>query len=267
MISTRIVCRPFVGREEELEHLVLRRRQAGDAHGGLVLIGGEPGIGKSRLVGEFKERLTRSTSVVASSACREFAQKPLSPLLEILGQAAGAGAADFACSSKAEWLEAVAETFERVAAKRTTVAIVEDLHWADPDLIQTLLVLTRRAANKRLLFVATYRDNELSPVHPLFKWFGQLVREPSVSVVTLSRFSDRELERLMSLAMRGTVTLARPVLHAVRDRSDGNPLFAEELLRNAVDAKRCGVSDEARSLPLSLHALVAERLQECSAEE
>src|SRR5581483_77725 len=127
--------------------------------------------------------------------------------------------------------------------------------------------LTRRAANKRLLFVATYRNNELSPVHPLFKWFGQLVREPSVSVVTLSRFSDRDLERLMSLAMRGTVTLARPVLHAVRDRSDGNPLFAEELLRNAVDAKRCGVSDEARSLPLSLHALVAERLQECSAEE
>ncbi len=267
MISTRIVCRPFVGREEEIEHLVLRRRQAGDAHGGLVLVGGEPGIGKSRLVQEFKERLTRLTSVVASSACREFAQKPLGPLLELLGQCAGAGASDFACSSKAEWLETVAETFERISAKRTTVAILEDVHWADVDLIQTLLVLTRRAANKRLLLVATYRDNELSPAHPLFKWFGQLVREPAVSVVTLSRFSDRELERLMTHAMRGTVTLAPPVLHAVRDRSDGNPLFAEELLRSAVDSKRSGVSDGSRSLPISLHALVAERLRECTGAE
>ncbi|MGB8518929.1 MAG: AAA family ATPase, partial [Candidatus Tumulicola sp.] len=231
MISTRIVCRQFVGREEEIEHLVSRRRQAGDAHGGLVLVGGEPGIGKSRLVQEFKERLTRLTSIVASSACREFAQKPLRPLLEILGQTAGSGASDFACSSKAERLEMIAETFERVSAKRTTVAILEDVHWADVDLMQTLLVLTRRAANKRLLFVATYRDNELSPAHPLFKWFGQLVREPAVSVVTLSRFSDRELERLMTHAIRGTIALAAPVLHAVRDRSDGNPLFAEELLR------------------------------------
>ncbi len=267
MISTRIVCKAFVGRTDELEHLSLRRRQAGDGHGGLALIGGEPGIGKSRLIGEFKERLNRHTSIVAASACREFAQKPLGPLLEILEQAAHVHGGDLVASSKSERLDAIAGAFERVAAKRTTVAVLEDLHWADIDLIQTLLVLVRRASNKRLLFVGTYRDNELSAEHPLFKWFGQLFREPAISVVSLQRLENRELNRLMASAVEGTVKLSPPVLHAVRDRSDGNPLFAEELLRSAVDSQRTGMPASPKALPLSLHALVAERLQRCSEYE
>ena len=267
MISTRIVCGAFVGRGEELEHLLHRRRQAGDGHGGLALIAGEPGIGKSRLVRELRERLNRHTSIVAASACREFAQQPLGPMLEVLEQIAHPRSAELAGSSKSERLDRIAATFERVAAKRTTVAIIEDLHWADLDLMQTLLLLVRRAERQRLLFIATYRENEVVPSHALFKWFGQLVREPAVSVVGLSRFADRELDRLMALATEGVAKLPAPVLHAVRARSDGNPLFAEELLRTAVDAQRAGLPSDAAALPLSLHALVAERLQECSDEE
>ncbi|HLY03854.1 MAG TPA: AAA family ATPase [Candidatus Cybelea sp.] len=266
MISTRVICGPFVGRAAELEHLALRRRSAGDAHGGLVLVGGEPGIGKSRLVRQFLERLNRRTSLVASSACREFAQKPLGPLVEVLAQI-GSGSATSAHATKAEMLDATAGAFENAAAKRTTVVILEDLHWADVDLVQTLLMLVRRAATKRLLFVGTFRDNELSPAHPLFKWFGQLFREPAVSVVTLPRFEAPDLDRLMLLAIEERATLSIPVLHAVRDRSDGNPLFAEELLRNAVDAQRAGRADAVRALPLSLHALVADRLQVLSNDE
>ncbi len=266
MVSTRIVCRPFVGRADEIEHLLFRRRQAGDGHGGLVLVGGEPGIGKSRLIREFMERLNRRTAILSSSACREFAQKPLGPMLELLEQIARVGAGDLTFSSKSELLESIALTFGRAAAKRTTVAVLEDLHWADIDLIQTLLLLVRSAANQRLLFVATYRDNELSPAHPLFKWFGRLVREPTVSVVTLPRFTDRELDRLMMHAVEGTARLAPPILHAVRDRSDGNPLFAEELLRSAIYSNRRS-SGASRALPLSLHALIAERLQECADDE
>ena len=246
MISTRIVCRPFIGRAGELEHLLLRRRQAGDGHGGLVLIGGEPGIGKSRVVRELKERLNRHTATFASSACREFAQKPLGPILEILEQIAKVRSAELAGSTKNERYDLIAETFARVAAKRTTVAVLEDLHWADIDLVQILLLLVRRAANARLLFVATYRDNELTPEHPLFRWFGRLVREPEVSVVTLSRFTDRELDRLMARALDGTTTLRPAIMHAVRERADGNPLFAEELLRNAVDSQRGGLSVRRR---------------------
>jgi DNA-binding CsgD family transcriptional regulator len=266
MISTRVVCGPFVGRAAELEHLSLRRRSAGDAHGGLVLVGGEPGIGKSRLVRQFLERLNRRTSLVASSACREFAQKPLGPLVDVLAQI-GSGSEMAAFATKAELLDAMAGAFERAAAKRTSVVILEDLHWADVDLVQTLLILVRRAATKRLLFVGTYRDNELSPAHPLFKWFGQLFREPAVSVVTLPPFDAPELDRLMSFAIEERVTLSIPVLHAVRERSDGNPLFAEELLRNAVDAQRAGRTDSVRALPLSLHALVADRFQLLSNDE
>src|ERR1700722_11685654 len=126
MISTRILCRPFVGRAEELAHLKLRRRQAGDGHGGLVLIGGEPGIGKSRLVGEFRQWLNRRTSFVASSACREFAERPLRPILEILEKTAQVRANDLVLSNKSDWLDTIADAFERVASKRTTVVVIED---------------------------------------------------------------------------------------------------------------------------------------------
>jgi DNA-binding CsgD family transcriptional regulator len=266
MISTRILCKPFVGRTAELEHLNARRRAAGDGRGGLVLIGGEAGIGKSRLVREFKDQLNRHTSAVASSPCREFAQKPLGPILDVLAQLGGPAASAIAVSSKNDRLDAIAGGFEAVAAKRTAVAIIEDLHWADLDLVQTLIILAQRAASARLLFVATYRDDEIVPDHPLFKWFGQLVREPAVSVVTLRPFQDDEIDRLMSFAIGDIIRLSVPVLHEVRERSDGNPLFAEELLRTAVDSHRAG-EVRPRALPLSLHAIIAERLKGCSEEE
>src|SRR5579863_3652517 len=140
MISTRILCQAFVGRAAELEHLNARRRGAGDGHGGLVLIGGEAGIGKSRLVREFTDQLNRRMSAVASSPCREFAQKPLGPILDVLAQLGGPAANAIAGASKNERLDAFAGGFERIAAKRTAVAIVEDLHWADLDLVQTLII-------------------------------------------------------------------------------------------------------------------------------
>jgi DNA-binding CsgD family transcriptional regulator len=232
-----------------------------------VLVGGEPGIGKSRLIREFKDQLNRRMSTVATSACREFAQKPLGPMLDALASLARLDTADIGGSSKSERLDAIASAFERIAAKRTAVVIIEDLHWADIDLIQTLLVLAQAAATKRLLFVATYRDNEIVPAHPLFKWFGQLVREPAVSVVTLRPLQDDEIDRLMSFAIGDVIRLSVPVLHAVRERSDGNPLFAEELLRTAVDSQRAGDTARARKLPLSLHALIQERLRDCSEDE
>ncbi len=256
-----------MGRADELEHLAARRRAAGESHGGLVLIGGEPGIGKSRLLREFIGRLNRRTSALAWGACRAFAQKPLGPLLDSLAQIAELDAADLTASSKEDRLDAIARRLELVASKRLTVVAIEDLHWASVDLVQTLLVLAQRAASKRLLLVATYRDNELVPAHPLFRWFGELVREPAVSVLTLPRFEDDETDRLISGALGESARLSVPILRAVRERSDGNPLFAEELLRSAVDSHRSRSAIAPTALPLSLHALILERLRDCSEEE
>jgi DNA-binding CsgD family transcriptional regulator len=267
LISTRILCRPFVGRGDEVEHLAARRRAAGESHGGLVLIGGEPGIGKSRLLREFVGRLNRRSSALAVSACRAFAQQPLAPLLDSLGQIVEIDRSELIASSKEERLEAMIRRLEQVASKRVTVVAIEDLHWASVDLVQTLLVLAQHAASKRLLFVATYRDNEIVPAHPLFRWFGELVREPAVSVVTLPRLDDEETDRLISGALPERARLPAPVLRAVRERSDGNPLFAEELLRSAVDSQRSRTTAAPGALPLSLHALIRERLRDCSSEE
>lgn len=267
MISRSILCRPFLGRSDELNHLLARRREAAGGRGGLVLVAGEPGIGKSRLVREFRERLNRRTAAIAFSGCRSFAQKPLGPLFDVLEIIAPAKIDSRPSSSKEERVDALAAQFEMASAKRLCVVALEDLHWASIDLMQMLLVLARRAASKRLLFVGTYRDNELVPAHPLFRWFGELFREPAVSVVTLDRFDPDETDRLIRLALGDGAKLSSTVARAVRERSDGNPLFAEELLRSAVDMQRSRASPSPYALPISLHAIIRDRLRACTDNE
>ena len=224
-------------------------------------------MGNLACCGSSSDGSTAAPPRLPSSACRAFAQQPLAPLLDSLGQIVEIDRSELTASSKEERLEAMIRRLEQVASKRVTVVAIEDLHWASVDLVQTLLVLAQHAASKRLLFVATYRDNEIVPAHPLFRWFGELVREPAVSVVTLPRLDDEETDRLISGALPERARLPAPVLRAVRERSDGNPLFAEELLRSAVDSQRSRTTAAPGALPLSLHALIRERLRDCSSEE
>ena len=258
MVSRPVLCRKFVGRSKELDHLRLRRRSAGDAHGGLVLVGGEAGLGKSRLVSEFLDGHVKSTTRLARAECLEFAQAPLGPIDALLATLDPAPAEHYA--TPAERLAAMLAAFERVAARRTTIAVIEDLHWADHELLHALRVLTSRASSQRLLLVATYRDDEIVPSHPNFVAFGRLLREPSTSVIALERLDGPELDDLLRSALGERAQLSTLEMEEVARRSDGNPLFAEELLRHTVDR---GIA----SVPLTLHAIVRERLGHCSPSE
>jgi DNA-binding NarL/FixJ family response regulator len=261
MISRRVVCKKFVGRLPELDHLSARRRAAADMKGGLILVGGEAGIGKSRTIAEFVKS-TRAR--VAIAECREFGQSPFGPLDELLSELDDAGTWPRLFGSPDERMAEMLATFARLAARRATVVVIEDLHWADPELLSTLRILAARAATQRLLIVASYRDDEIGPHHRNFVALGRVVREPATSVVKLERMNPPQLADLVRSALEGGASLPPLVVEDVVRRSDGNPLFAEELSRHALD--RAEPSDR-ESVPLTLHAIVSERLLACSERE
>lgn len=266
MVSERIVCRRFVGRAAEIEHLLARRRSAVDEHGGLVLIGGEAGIGKSRLVHEYRRRLENSAIVFAATACREFAQRPLAPLAAVFKQLEGGAQDPFArpSASKDQLLDAVVEAFERLTERRTIFIVIEDLHWAGLELVQILSVLAEEAAHRRLLFIGTYRTDEVGPHSPIFNPFANLIHKPAVSLLQLRPFSGLELSELIDGCMDPTIALPAAALGDVRSRCGGNPLFAEELLRNVVDQHRTGTDWTDPSVPISLQGVIRQRLARCT---
>ncbi|MBD5605933.1 MAG: AAA family ATPase, partial [Candidatus Eremiobacteraeota bacterium] len=264
MISRRVVCRTFVGRRPELDHLVTRRRLAADMKGGVILVGGEAGIGKSRLIAEFV-RVTRARCAIAE--CREFAQNPLDPLDDVLAELDDDDVWPRPFESPGARLAATIAAFARLAARRATVVIIEDLQWAHPDLIAALRTLATRAATQRLVCVASYRDDEIGPHHPNFVAFGRLLREPSTSVVKLERMDASSLADLVRSALDFGETLPPLVVDDVVRRSDGNPLFAEELSRHELDRAASSVPALRDSVPLTLHAIVSERLADCGERE
>ncbi len=269
MVSKRVLARSFVGRVPELDHLLSRRRDAAEGRGGLVLIAGDAGVGKSRLVEEYRRRCSAGPSdAFATAGCRPFAQRALDPIdraLEQLGGEPLSGARTW--SSQAELFEAIAAAFERVAGRRTRSVVFEDLHWAQPELLNLLTVLAQRAARERLLLIGTYRDNEIGPSDPIFTPFGRLARERSVTTIALEPLDGLELsEFLAGLVVESGVDVPGSLVEEVRRQSGGNPLFAEELMRHAIDGLR-STGATTPSLPISLRAVIHERLDRCEPHE
>ncbi|HEY6237484.1 MAG TPA: AAA family ATPase, partial [Candidatus Elarobacter sp.] len=268
MVSERVLCPSFIGRAAELEHLRARRRLAGDGFGGGVLVTGEAGIGKSRLLREFQDGLTAAWTQSASTACCEVVQRPLEPLAEVFAQLLPDDhMASWKTLSKLEQFDAIVAAVERIERRRTAVVFIEDVHWGDIELVQILAELVRRAANQRIVFVLSCRDNEITASHPLFAAMGKVLREPALSRLALDPLDGDETARLLHDALGARAPLDAPTLHAIGRRSSGNPLFAEELLRHAIDHRCDRATAAARALPQSLQAVVLERLSGCTPQE
>jgi DNA-binding NarL/FixJ family response regulator len=267
VVSQRVLCRAFIGRSAELDYLAACRRAAAASHGAGVMVLGEPGIGKSRLVREYQTRFC-ARAPAAVGTCRPFGQRAFDPLVEVLARldAAAKDVLDGA-RSKEEQVDAILAAFERATAKRLTTAIVEDVQWAQPELIEMLAALARWAPNRRLLLILTCRDADVPPSSAKFTALARLARE--TSTVRLEPFEAGEITALMSGALADLEAVVPAATFGdVRRRAAGNPLFAEELLRHAVDEQRHGPSARtARALPLSLQGVIRERLDRCGARD
>jgi DNA-binding NarL/FixJ family response regulator len=265
MIIRPIVCRRFIGRAEELAYLHERRRDAGASHGGVVLVSGEAGVGKSRLLSEFGSALAQSRWRVGIGRCLEFAQRPYGPILEVLARFDAQAAELAPAASKQEQFETIFAAFERAAARTAIVAVIEDLHWADAATIELLAYLGARIGSLRMLIVATFRAEEFHPEHPSYAGLAKLARAARAGRIDLAPLSGPELRSFIDEALSG-IELAPETRRAVARASDGNPFFVEELLKSAVE-RAPGAPAQQRALPTTVRATLMERLGPLTADE
>ena len=220
--------------ERDAALLTFDRQLAATRQGGghVLLVCGEAGIGKTTLLKAFAER--RGDALLWWGACDSLGTPhPLAPLHDI------ARAAEVAFRpllqpghARAELFEAVLTTLQQ--GRGPTLAVFEDVHWADDATLDLLKFLGRRIDRVPCLLVLSWRDDEVSAAHPLRRLLGEL---PSslVTRLALQPLSPDAVARLATAAMRSAGGL-----HAL---TRGNPLFVSELLRHGAEGVPHGVQD------------------------
>lgn len=253
MVS-RISSPRFIGRAEELDALERVLAHAESGSGGAVLVVGEAGIGKSRLVGELEERARTSDVLVLVGECVELAEGELSfaPIISALRSvmedeavieglspplrsAAAAlwpvlGGAD-GIGGREQLFEAVYRVLARLATTCPVLLIMEDVHWIDPSSRDLLAFLVRNARQDPIAIVATFRPDELHRGHPLRPFLAELERSGRAERVELEPLDRAEVAEQLA-AIAGSAP-GGAVVDRIFVRCEGNPFFAEELLASA----------------------------------
>ncbi|WP_406131847.1 AAA family ATPase [Streptomyces sp. NBC_00989] len=279
-VETRSVSPVFVGRAGELDTLndALARAAAGEPQA--LLLGGEAGVGKTRLVEEFATAACRRGAVVALGGCVEIGADglpfaPFSTALRALRRelpaelsAAAAGQEEELArllpelaetptdrragrhdeEGMARLFELTARLLERVAADRTVVVALEDLHWADASTRHLLAYLFRTLRTGRLVVLATYRADDIHRRHPLRPLLAELDRLRTVRRIELGRFNRQEVGRQIAGIHAAEPDPAQ--VDEIFERSDGNAFFVEELAVAAHDGCRSNLTDSLRDLLL-----------------
>ncbi len=257
MLSPSILCPELVGRDGELAALLERRRAAARGHGALLLVAGEAGIGKSRLLSELRVHLSHGRAACGTGQCREFGTLPYGPVAEALRDL-GCGVPAMETPTRAARLAALQRLLEASAARRNAVLILEDLQWADEGTMEFLAHLLPALGGMRALIVGTYRSEDVDPRHPNASLLARLARDRACRTVTLEPLTAAQTRRLVRLALPAPGLVSAERVEEIVERSDGNPFFAEELTKSALERRAQRRFRDA--LPLTIRAAVTERL-------
>jgi ATP/maltotriose-dependent transcriptional regulator MalT len=257
----------FVGRVEELAGLGELLARAGDGQPLMAVIGGEAGIGKTRLVERLAAIAGGQGVRVLRGGCVPLGEQglPFAPVIAALrGLASDLGvaelqavagparaelgrllpelaedhqavvSADLTPANQGRLFELLLGMVERLAADVPLLWVLEDLHWADRSTRDLVAYLVAYLRSGRMLVVLTFRSDELHRLHPLRGLLGELARNRRVHRLELARFTRAELAEQLA-GLLGADPPARLVddIHA---RSEGNPFFTEELLLAGGDA-------------------------------
>jgi DNA-binding CsgD family transcriptional regulator len=262
-VAQQVVSPGLVGREPQLAALSRMLEAARVGAGGVALVTGEAGIGKSRLVAELRARAERLGCLVLQGASFESGRTaPYAPVLDLLRTLAAAqpaGLADWLApagpqlaaalpevsdylpgvapapalepeAEKRRLFHAVGRLFARIAADRPLLVVFEDLHWGDDASLELLASFARSTPSLPVLLVLTYRGEEAHPA--LQRLLAGLDRERLATELALAPLGLSEVEVMVRVIRDVRRPVPAELLHLVYRLTEGNPFFVEEILRS-----------------------------------
>jgi class 3 adenylate cyclase/predicted ATPase len=296
----------LVGREEELDLLMRRWSKAKAGEGQVVLLSGEAGIGKSRLTAVVMERLAAEPHTRLRYFCSpQHTDSALYPIISQMERAAGFTHNDTAQAKldkldtllalistprndaallaemlslsndgrypalelapqqrRQKTLGALTAQMEALSRSNPILMIFEDVHWTDPTSLEVLGRTVDRLRTLEVLLIVTYRPEFEPP------WIGL----PYVAALTLNRLGEREIAALVD-RVTGNKSLPESIRQDIIERTDGIPLFAEEMTKAVLEAESEGAGERAVAaipspsiaVPASLHASLMARLDRLGA--
>ncbi len=282
----RLTSSHFVGRIGELAELELAWRDAGEGRPVLVLLAGDSGIGKTRIVSELEQRLRDDDALVLHGEAVEQGETelPYAPLVSALrslvrerdpalGALSPGSRAQLATllpglgdqppavdandgSGQLRLFEALLELLDLLSERGPVLLVLEDMHWADRSTRTFVSFAVRSLRRERVMLLLSYRADELHRRHPLRSLLSELERLDRVRRIDLNPFDRAEMAEALTDILGGPPESA--LLDRLYLRSEGNPLFTEELLAAGLDGRA--------SAPESLRDAFLSRTERLSAE-
>jgi hypothetical protein len=272
----------LAGREREVAWLRAKLDGAQAGYGGLVLLGGEPGIGKTRSLFELAADASCREMQVCWGRCWESeGAPPFWPWIEVLRAVLrdqdprrlrselGTGAASIAelvpevrelltdlpaassldpAEARFRLFDSVTGALQRMSRVRPLLLLLDDLHWADKPSLLLLQFLVEHMADARILIAGTYRDTEVHAEHALAELVGALRRESQFGLLPLTGLTLDAVNQLISSLDQPVPVDTAILARAVWESTEGNPLFVREELRYLLEEQQLARGDEQQEI-------------------
>ncbi len=243
----------FVGRSAHLDRLNDAAARAAEGEPSIILVAGEAGVGKTRLVDEAAGRLEIAGWRRATGHCIDLAadHSPYTPIMEAfrdvglvvepldLAGFAPLGAAPrddlVGATGRSTLFASFMELLDRSSRDAPLLFVLEDLHWADPSTRDAIRYFARALRRERVLVIGTYRSDELHRTHPWLATVTELGRLARVERLGVERFDRTEVAELVA-SLLGRAP-SDELIERIHVRSDGNAFYVEELVASGVESE------------------------------